>query len=447
MLKKIGALCLCLILCGSVVQAASPAWTNVDGIYYNDKGEVIKGAVKKGIDVSWHQGEIDWTRVKASGVDFALIRCGYGDDLVNQDDICFAANVSGCEANAIDYGIYLYSYATDTLMAESEAVHVLRLIEETQAKPTMPIYLDFEDQSQSTLTPSEFAIIAKTYCQRIAEAGYEVGVYANLSWWNEKLTEPYFESLNRWVAQYNSSCAYKKTYDIWQCKQDGVIDGIQGNVDVNILLARSCSLSGHTYTMTSVIQKATTKNQGSYVYQCKVCGHKKTDYLPAATLLTLGAASYTYTGKTIKPKVTVKDSKGRAISSAYYSVSYTNHKNIGTGIVTVTLKGAYSGTLKKTFTIQPAKTIVSKVTNVKGKKAKVSWKKVTKAQGYEICYAKNSKFTSGRKTVTAGAKTTTKTIVKLSKKTYYVRVRAYTKVSGKKIYGSWSTTKKVKIKK
>lgn len=447
MMKKIGALCLCFLLCGSVVQAASPAWTNVDGIYYNDKGEAIKGAIKKGIDVSWHQGEIDWAKVKTSGVDFALLRCGYGDDLANQDDTCFAANVSGCTMNAIDYGIYIYSYATDISMAESEAAHVLRLIEETQAQPTMPIYLDFEDDSQKSLTPGECVTIAQTFCQRIAESGYEVGVYANLSWWNEKLTASFFDTVNRWVAQYNSSCAYKKTYDIWQCKKDGTIDGIKGNVDVNILLARSCSLSGHTYTMTSVLQKATTKKQGSYTYQCKVCGHNKTDYLPAATSIALGATSYTYTGKDIKPKVTVKDSKGRAISTGYYSVSYSNHKNIGTGTVTVTLKGAYSGTLRKTFTIQPAKVTISKVTNVKGKKAKVTWKKVTKAQGYEICYAKNSKFTSGKKTVTVGAKTTAKTISKLSKKTYYVRVRAYTKVSGKKIYGSWSMTKKVKIKK
>lgn len=447
-MKKIGVLLLFLCLCAGVAEAAAPAWSNVGGIYYNDKGEVIKGAIKKGIDVSRYQETIEWAKVKASGIDFALIRCGYGDDMVEQDDPYFAMNVEGCMKNAIDYGIYIYSYATDTTMAESEAAHVLRLIEETQAKPTMPIYLDFEDKSQEGLSTEAYAEIATTFCNQIKAAGYEVGVYANLEWWNTRLTAPCFDTWNRWVAQHNSSCAYKKTYDIWQCQDDGLVDGIAGNVDVNILLARGCSIDGHNYAMKSTVRKATTNQQGAYIYRCKLCGHEKTDYLPAASKMTLAKTSYTYNGKVCKPSVTLRDSAGRILDTSCYSVSYKNNKNIGTATVTVTLKGLYTGTLTQNFTIIPAKTKLSKVVNLQGKKAKVTWKKVKKAHGYEICYAKDSKFTKGKKTAKAGASATTKTISKLTKKkTYYVRVRAYTKVSGKKYYGAWSNKKSIKIKK
>ena len=81
----------------------------------------------KGIDVSYAQGKIDWKKVKDAGIQFALIRCGFGNDLKSQDDKQFEANVKGCEENGIPWGLYLYSYAID-LKAESEVQHVLRLL-------------------------------------------------------------------------------------------------------------------------------------------------------------------------------------------------------------------------------------------------------------------------------------------------------------------------------
>ena len=146
----IAVLCSC-ILCSTSVAAAVPAWTNVNGVFYNDKGEAIKGALAKGIDVSHYQGEIDWAKVKQTDIEFAIIRCGYGNDDVSQDDKYFAQNIQGCRDNSIPYGIYIYSYATNTEMAKSEATHVLRLIGETSASPSFPIYYDIEDESQRGL--------------------------------------------------------------------------------------------------------------------------------------------------------------------------------------------------------------------------------------------------------------------------------------------------------
>ena len=100
------------------------------GMFVNDLGTPIPGAVKKGIDVSQHQGKIDWEMVKISGIDFAVIRCGYGMDQTDQDDDQWLRNVSECERLGIPYGVYLYSYADTVEKAKSEADHVIRLIKD-----------------------------------------------------------------------------------------------------------------------------------------------------------------------------------------------------------------------------------------------------------------------------------------------------------------------------
>ena len=116
------------------------------------------------IDVSEHQGYIDWSQVKASGVDYAIIRCGYGNDYYNQDDNRWIQNVQGCIANGIPFGVYLYSYATDTDMAQSEAYHVLRCLSDAGLSPSrvaLPIFLDMEDYST---VGSDYAAVASTFC-------------------------------------------------------------------------------------------------------------------------------------------------------------------------------------------------------------------------------------------------------------------------------------------
>ena len=166
----------------------------------------------------------------------------------------------------------------------------------------------------------------------------------------------------------------------------------------------------------------------------------------------LSATSYTYNGKVKKPSVTVKDAKGKKISSKYYTVSYSKgRKNVGQYTVTIKFKGNYSGTVKKTFTIKPKATTLSKVTA--GKKAfTVKWKKqATQTTGYQIQYSTSSKFKSAKTVTVSKNKTTSKKISKLkAKKKYYVRIRTYktVKVNGKntKIYSGWSKAKTVKTK-
>ena len=162
----------------------------------------------------------------------------------------------------------------------------------------------------------------------------------------------------------------------------------------------------------------------------------------------LKTTNYTYNGKARKPEVIAIDSNGKTISSSNYTVSYKDNKNVGTATVTIKFKGDYEGTKKLTFTIKPKGTSLNKVSAGK-KKFKATWKKQkTQTTGYELQYATNSKFTSGKKIKIKNNKTASSTIKKLkAKKKYYVRVRTYKKVNGKTYYSSWSKSKSVKTKK
>lgn len=187
----------------------------------------------KGIDVSKHQGVIDWGKVKAAGIAFAILRVGYGNDSSEQDDVQFLNNVNGCIKNGIPFGVYIYSYAQSVKEAKSEAEHTLRLIKGLNLK--YPVYLDLEDENTTgKLSNAQIEEIAKTWADMISAAGYMVGIYANKYWWTTKLTGSIYEKWERWVAQYYSECTYSGTYGMWQYGSDGRVPGINGNVDVNI---------------------------------------------------------------------------------------------------------------------------------------------------------------------------------------------------------------------
>lgn len=451
--KKAVVIGLCICTFSAQVSGATP-WSSANGIFYDGNGNEIKGAIAKGIDVSYHNGDIDWAKVKAAGISFALLRCGYGNDERNQDDIKFVQNVKGCEDNGIQYGVYLYSYAVGndkekTLedMARSEAEHVLRMIEEAGAKPTMPIYYDIEDKSQVEMTTKQYGDMAEIFCNIVKNAGYNVGVYSNYYWWTNRLTDSRFDNWGKWVARYNNTSEYNKEYDIWQYTESGTVDGVGSGMDVNILLSRPCSVTGHQYEFYQLVSKSTTTINGKATYKCKTCGHIKTTDIAKISQITISKTKYEYTGKAFKPTVTVKDSNGQVISTQNYNIIYSSNKKVGNGTVKIVFKGNYSGTITKIFKIVPKKVSLTKAANIKGKKVKLGWKKVSGISGYEIQYGINKSFKKA-KTTTVKSSLKTKTIKKLkNKKKYYFRMRAYKKVSGTKVYGVYSSKKTVKITK
>ena len=160
-----------------------------------------------------------------------------------------------------------------------------------------------------------------------------------------------------------------------------------------------------------------------------------------------GISNKSYTGKNITQSITVKYNGKTLKKGTDYTVSYSSNKNIGTATVKITGKGSFTGTITKTFKINPAKQEIQKLT-AKSKAFFVDWAQKGSATGYEIQYATNSKFTSAKKVTITNNKTDKTTVSKLSgKKKYYVRVRSYTTVKGTKYYGAWSSVKNVTTKK
>lgn len=213
-------------------RAATSAWEETSDGFVNGNGQVISGAKYKGIDVSHHNGNINWAQVKADNIDFAIIRCGYS---TNGTDREWLDNVKGCIDNNIPFGVYLYSYASDASEAKREAQNALNLMSQAGLNPSevaYPVYFDMEDKTLG----SDYVGMATAFCDAIEAAGYKAGVYANLDWWNNKLTSSAFDKWDRWVARYNSSITspgYEKSFSIWQCSSSGSVKGISGNVDIN----------------------------------------------------------------------------------------------------------------------------------------------------------------------------------------------------------------------
>lgn len=175
---------------------------------------------KKGIDISEFNGDVDLAGLKGQ-IEFVIIRCGYGGDYTNQDDPQFENNVRKCEAAGIPWGTYLYSYAKDTSMAQSEAAHTLRLLKGKH--PQYGVWYDVED---STLPTGEALIDnVVTYCQAIQQAGYYCGLYSFLFWMQTRLNSPRLDPYDKWVAQWSSQLDYQKPAGMWQFTNQLVLNG------------------------------------------------------------------------------------------------------------------------------------------------------------------------------------------------------------------------------
>ncbi len=223
-----------------------------------------------GIDVSHHQGVIDWDTV-AKHIDFAILRCGYGSDLTAQDDRQWTANVEACTRLKIPFGVYIYSHATTEEEARSEARHVLRLLK--GYKPSMPVYLDLEDEDISeNCTPAQILANATVFCDMIESAGYTPGIYANTNWWSTYLSSPQYDKWDRWVARYNSTLNFNRPYSMWQYTSEGSVPGIGGDVDLNHWYGEKPTVGcSHSYTFRTA-KEPTCTEAGIRLYTCSLCG-------------------------------------------------------------------------------------------------------------------------------------------------------------------------------
>ena len=189
----------------------------------------------KGIDVSEFQGNINWNKVKADGIEFAILKLGniYDYD-ANYKDSKFDTNYKNARANGIKIGAYIYNYCNtiDTLKKGLEWA-----IKKLEGKELdLPFYLDMEDKDIQGETKETLTNQCNEFARYVESKGYQAGVYANVNWLKNELNPNDFDKkISVWVAQYYKECQYTGKYDIWQYASDGSVRGISGNCDMNYL--------------------------------------------------------------------------------------------------------------------------------------------------------------------------------------------------------------------
>lgn len=185
-----------------------------------------------GIDVSVYNGNIDWEKL-AGKIGFAILRAGYGM-FEFQKDPQFERNYAECKRLGIPVGVYHYSYAKTEGQAKREAEIMLKWLEGKSLE--LPVYYDIEDKSQNGLGRDILTNMCIEYCTSIENAGFWAGVYANKYWFESLLNKEVLgNKYTCWVAQYSIECTYSGKYDIWQKLSTGKLEGINGNVDIDIM--------------------------------------------------------------------------------------------------------------------------------------------------------------------------------------------------------------------
>ncbi len=192
-----------------------------------------------GIDVSKWNGEIDWDKVKNAGVEFAIIRAGYRGSSTGSlvEDPLFTANMKGAQASGIPVGVYFFTQAVNEVEAVEEASAVLTLIREYELE--YPVFIDTEGAGGNgradALDAETRTLVCEAFCRTIENAGYQAGVYGSRNWYNNRLYTDRLDSRYCiWLAEYRSVPLYQGYYQFWQYTSKGKIDGISGNVDMNI---------------------------------------------------------------------------------------------------------------------------------------------------------------------------------------------------------------------
>ena len=241
-----------------VAQYIYTGWQNIDGkTYFFDKNgnkvtgeQVIQGAKHNfnsdgslntgsgilGIDVSTWNGNIDWNKVKNSGVSYVIIRTGFRGSTQGSlvEDNKFRQNIQGATNAGLKVGVYFFSQAVNEVEAVEEASMVLSQVK--GYKLTYPVFIDVEPSGgrADKLSSGERTKVINAFCQTIQNGGLRAGVYANKTWLNQKMNVSALSGYKIWLAQYNSTVTYGGRYDMWQYSDKGSVAGINGKVDMNL---------------------------------------------------------------------------------------------------------------------------------------------------------------------------------------------------------------------
>jgi GH25 family lysozyme M1 (1,4-beta-N-acetylmuramidase) len=184
----------------------------------------------KGIDVSVHNGIIDFAKVKAAGIEYVIIRAGYGRE-ISQKDMYFERNYKAAKAAGLLVGAYWYSYADSVSAAQKEAEACIAAIK--GKKFEFPIYFDIEEQKQFDKGVTFCSDLVKTFCNALEKAGYFAGFYTGRYAVMHYISKEVAQRYALWIAEWGARVNYSGSYGMWQYASTGKVNGISGNVDMD----------------------------------------------------------------------------------------------------------------------------------------------------------------------------------------------------------------------
>lgn len=416
-IKKIMSLLLAgTMLVTPVTASAFTGSSNFMDKTYTHQDRFVSSGIQQGIDVSYHNGTLDWSTIKAAGVDFAILRAayrGYGTEGTLVRDAKFAEYMQGAMSQGIPVGAYIYSQAITTAEAVQEANYILNIVRGYSLD--LPIVFDYEfagvktgrlDSAWSSgkLNKSKMTDIALAFCDTIKNAGYDAMVYANKTFLSKNLDHEVIENAGYdvWLAHYTTNTNYTGDYKIWQYTSSGKIPGIANKVfDCNFMYSGTISMS---------LKISNIPNQ---IYQ----------------------------GYDVAPSVTVTNGGTVLTEGTDYTVTYQNNSGIGTATVNVFGAGIYDGyiNLTKTFNIVPDTVQNMQISEAGTNTVDLSWSPVSGADGYTVQILKNGKWVSVGNFVGTSARISGL----LPGSVNYVRIAAYASSNGKTYIGNYNTAVKI----
>ena len=408
--SKILSVLLALTVAFSVPLSAA-ATTTTSTIFFSSTKYVHQTKLDgldiiEGIDVSKHNGDIDFKKVKAAGVKFVIMRIGYrgyGSSGSVSKDIKFESYIKAAHDAGLDIGVYFYSQALNETEAKEEANFVINNLKSYKSYVTLPVAFDYEFAdvqsgrldaawSNKKINKTKMTANAIAFCNTIEAAGYDAMVYANKSFLTDNLDHEKLEQLyDIWLAHYIKNTNYTGDYRFWQFSEKGTINGISGNVDCDFMYS----------------------------------GLNVSDI-----------AAQLHTGKALTPSVKVTTYAGKTLTKGTdYTIQYKNNTALGVASYTVTGTGSYAKYPKVTkyFDIKPNVITGLKTTAVKAESLTVSWDKYTGATGYQVWIKKPSGW------INLGLTSATSYTFKDLEPTteYEISIRAYVTVDSRKIYGKY----------
>ena len=416
-IKKIMSLLLAgTMLVTPITASAFTGSSNFMDKTYTHQDRFVSSGIQQGIDVSYHNGTLDWSTIKAAGVDFAILRAayrGYGTEGTLVRDAKFAEYMQGAMSQGIPVGAYIYSQAITTAEAVQEANYILNIVRGYSLD--LPIVFDYEfagvktgrlDSAWSSgkLNKSKMTDIALAFCDTIKNAGYDAMVYANKTFLSKNLDHEVIENAGYdvWLAHYTTNTNYTGDYKIWQYTSSGKIPGIANKVfDCNFMYSGTISMS---------LKISNIPNQ-------------------------------IYKGYDVSPSVTVTNGGTVLTEGTDYTVSYQNNSGIGTATVNVFGAGIYDGyiNLTKTFNIVPDTVQNMQISKAGTNTVDLSWSPVSGADGYTVQILKNGKWVSVGNFVGTSAQISGL----LPGSVNYAHIAAYASSNGKTYIGNYNTSVKI----